>query len=162
MELRFLAPAAAILLHAFAMPALAGSCALPEGGKALMRDVVARINAERADHGLPRLKEDAKLGKAAQAHACDQAALGIMSHDSANGDGLGQRLKRAGYGFRVGAENIAAMSNPEGVVALWMGSPGHRANILDPRVTAIGLGVALGDGRRGRTHYFAMNVARPR
>lgn len=64
-----------------------------------------------------------------------------FSHTGLNGSSPGDRISAAGYSWSSYAENIAAgYGSPADVVAGWMDSPGHRANILSTNVTEIGIG----------------------
>jgi hypothetical protein len=75
------------------------------------------------------------------------------------------RLERAGYtGWTAIAENIAAgYPTPEAVVQGWMSSPGHRANLLSPRYTEIGIGLVKSSDRFGTfwTQNFGSRRAIP-
>ena len=97
----------------------------------------------------PALVYNPALAAAAQAHAGDMAARNYFSHTGRSGSTGWQRVKAAGYSPSRIAENIAGgQPSPEAVVAGWMRSRGHRANILDCRLREIGVGVAEG-GRYG-------------
>ena len=62
-------------------------------------------------------------------------------------------MLRAGYRPRISGENIAfGPQSAEEVVAGWLGSPGHCANIMGPRFQEIGVGVASGR-KRGRIYW---------
>lgn len=110
------------------------------------------INQQRATRGLPALKADPLLARAARQHARAMVELGFFDHIAPNGDSPVTRIRRTGYlnGARAWAvaENIAwgagANATPAAVVQGWMQSPGHRAAILDPRFSQLGLGVAVG------------------
>jgi uncharacterized protein YkwD len=69
------------------------------------------------------------------------------------------RLAAAGYEWQAWAENLAFGFDPAAVVAGWMASPGHRANILNPTYTETGAGFAL--DRSGR-QYYAQVFGQPR
>lgn len=85
---------------------------------------------------------DNRLVTAAQQHSDDMARRGYISHTTPEGVTFDERISRAGYPAPA-AENIAkGPRSAERVVALWMNSPGHRANILNCAFTAIGVGVA--------------------
>ncbi|MCM6776432.1 CAP domain-containing protein [Nocardia sp. CDC159] len=121
--------------------------------------VVTLTNAERAKAGCDPLRAEPRLTRAAQAHAEDMAAKGFLSHNSSRG-GPGDRIRAAGYRARMWAENIAAgQSGPSEVVAAWMRSAGHRANILNCRLRDIGVGSAPG---RNGTPYWVQNFATSR
>jgi uncharacterized protein YkwD len=116
-------------------PAPAGSVA---------QQIVNLVNQERANAGAGPVTLHPALTSAAQAHSNDQAARNSMTHYSANGANGGQRIAAAGYAYRAWAENIAA-GQPDAASAMdaWMSSTeGHRENILNPRYTDIGVGLA--------------------
>jgi len=115
------------------------------GAAGVLGEVVDRTNAERARHGLRALTVDARLAAAAQAHSVDMVQRGFFAHESPDGRQVWDRAVAAGYAYRKVAENIAAgQRTAEEVVRGWMGSPGHRANILDGDLTQIGVGRADG------------------
>ena len=119
----------------------------PAGGGAagVLGEVVDRTNAERARHGLRALSVDQRLAAAAQAHSADMVRRAFFAHESPDGRQVWDRAVAAGYAYRKVAENIAAgQRTAEEVVRGWMGSPGHRANILDGDLTQIGVGRADG------------------
>jgi uncharacterized protein YkwD len=90
------------------------------------------INQERAKAGCPALIGRLSLYRAAYYHSRDMASRKVMSHIGSNGSRADQRMQRWGYNPRAWAENVAyGYSTPERVVAAWMASPGHRANILN-------------------------------
>jgi uncharacterized protein YkwD len=113
--------------------------------------VLCLHNRDRAAHGLPALKENAKLRRAAAGHSDDMVAQRYFAHDSLSGDDMVDRILSAGYG-RGGAwslgENIAwgtgSLATAAEIQRAWMESPGHRANILRRQFREIGIGIALG------------------
>jgi uncharacterized protein YkwD/stress response protein SCP2 len=108
-------------------------------------EVVDLTNRERARAGLPPLTTDALLTTAAQAHSADMVARTFYSHTSPDGSQPWDRAAAAGWGRRTIGENIACgQRSPAEVVDGWMNSPGHRANILKPEFTHIGIGLAGG------------------
>lgn len=108
------------------------------------------INRERTTRGLPALASNAILTQAALAHSRDMVRLGYFEHDTPKGETVGDRLRAAGYARRnaSGGENIAWGAGEEGtpksIVAAWMASAGHRADILRPAFREIGVGIAIG------------------
>ena len=107
---------------------------------------LAAVNAARASGGRAALVYDMRLEAAARAHGQDMAARGFFSHTGSDGSDIGDRLRRAGYAFCFGAENIAAGQRSLGeVMASWMGSRGHRNNILDRKAQAVGVARAAGN-----------------
>ncbi|RID90691.1 CAP domain-containing protein [Gemmobacter lutimaris] len=122
------------------------TCARPHEAAAAEARVLAQVNGLRAARGLGRLSPSSRLRQVAQAHACDNAARGSYSHTGSDGATLQTRLHRYGYAPRRAAENTGYgfENDPDRLVAFWMNSPGHRANLLDPRVTEAALGLAQG------------------
>jgi uncharacterized protein YkwD len=108
------------------------------------------VNRERVIHGERPLRPNRRLRRAAQAHTASMASNDYFAHVGPRGQTLLARMSSAGYiyssriGYEVG-ENIAwgtlSLATPRAIVAAWMASPGHRANILDAhfRDTAIGV-----------------------
>ncbi|WP_282692374.1 CAP domain-containing protein [Streptomyces sp. CC208A] len=109
-----------------------------------VRDVIALVNAERNRAGCGPLRTEARLARAAQAHADDMAARDYYAHDNPEGRDGGDRISAAGYSWRAWGENIhRGPKTPERAMQGWMASPAHRANILNCAFHDIGAGVAL-------------------
>lgn len=122
-----------------------------------VRDVIRLINKERAAHRLKPLKPARRLMAAAQFHARYMATNDCYEHVCPGGPELIDRLQKAGYVSFRASENIhASPRTPRAVVAGWMNSPPHRANILDARVRHIGVGhyYLARDGGRVRYHHY--------
>ena len=98
-------------------------------------------NQDREAHGLQALRWSDDLASAAQAHAERMVFAGYLSHDYPGEPGLVQRTSQAGAHFQAVDENIATGFSPSGLNNEWMHSPTHRANILDPRMTTVGVGL---------------------
>jgi uncharacterized protein YkwD len=110
----------------------------PSGGAA--EQVVTLVNAQRADAGCGPLRVDSRLTAAAQEHSEDMNRRDYMSHESPEGEGPGDRADRHGYDA-WGAENVAkGQTSPQQVMDAWMNSDGHRRNILNCDLVAIGVG----------------------
>ena len=122
-----------------------------------LQQVIDLTNAERAKAGLGAVSVDQRLMNAAQAHSADQAARGTMSHTGGNGSNVGGRISSQGYVFQSCAENVAwGYPDAASVVAGWMGSAGHKANILGRGSVHIGVGLAYSaDGSPYWTQVFA-------
>jgi uncharacterized protein YkwD len=123
------------------------------------RQSMELVNRERARRRLPRLVEDRMLTQVAYNHCVDMVARGYYDHISPLGVDVAGRVAAAGYLATMTAENIArGQTTPGDVVAGWMASPGHRANILHPDLRAIGAGYAYSprdDYHHYWTHVFA-------
>lgn len=118
------------------------------------------VNAERATAGLPPLAISYELSAAAQVQSDGMAYTGVISHTGADGRGPADRITAAGYRWLRCGENIAVgQATPEEAMAFWMGSPPHRANILDPGMREIGVGhLWLPDGYG---NYWTMTLGQP-
>ena len=124
-------------------PVLAG-CPAPPAAPQWASDMLASLNANRANAGLAPLSMCRTLSTAAQGHSADQAARRAMGHIGATGSTMAQRAKRASYrGGNALGENVAAgHPDVDSVMNGWMNSPGHRANILSGSFTHLGVGQA--------------------
>lgn len=104
--------------------------------------VVEAANAERKQAGLGPLKPSQPLFKAARDHAANMAQQDRLAHDL-DGKSAADRVTAAGYKFARTGENIGwKYRTPKEAVAGWMGSDGHRANILSTGFTDVGVAVA--------------------
>jgi uncharacterized protein YkwD len=127
----------------FAWLALAAPTPAQETARAAQ--VLELVNREREAASLSALSWDGRLAAAAQRHAEDMAARGVLSHTGSDGSTLADRARRTGYGYRRVAENVAVgQESPQEVVSGWMDSPGHRRNILRPDIEELGFGYAEG------------------
>jgi hypothetical protein len=116
--------------------------------------VVMLVNEERALEDLPPLGIDDRLTAAAQGHAGDMAKKNFVSHTGSNGSVFDQRILKKGYPNSAMGENVAGgQPSPESVVAGWMASSGHRANILRASFTHIGVGYAWRSNTTYRHHW---------
>ena len=101
--------------------------------------VLDLVNAERAKEGLSPLALDPAAGSAAQVRA--RETVDLFEHVRPNGTQCFTALDEAGATYRMAGENIACgQPTPEAVVDAWMHSEGHRANIMKPEFTHMGLG----------------------
>lgn len=116
-------------------------------------------NRERAKEDLPPLKWNALLASAAHHHAEIMAQHSAISHQFPGEPALVQRIAAVGARFSTVAENIAAGQDAGDIHYGWMHSPGHRANILDPKLTALGVAVVEARGRIFAVQDFSVAVA---
>lgn len=108
-------------------------------------EVIALTNDERAAYQVSTLTDNALLDAAAQAKAEDMAAQGYFAHIGPDGKEPWAWMSEAGYTYRSAGENLAVrFADSRDVVNAWMASPTHRANIIKPVYTEIGVGVAQG------------------
>lgn len=115
----------------------------------LEQEVYELINAERLAAGVPELFQDHRLAVIARGHSQDMAENDFFAHDNLEGDSPGDRLDNAGIAWMRYAENLAynyGYSDPALVaVEGWMASYGHRVNLLNPKYTHTGVGIAQDD-----------------
>ena len=105
------------------------------------RQLFDAANRERQNRGLPVLKWDEALAKAAHRHAVEMAKQGTISHQFPGEPSLPARVTKAGARFISLAENVAQAQSAQQIHDLWMHSPGHRANLLDKDMDSVGIGV---------------------
>lgn len=116
--------------------------------------VTALVNEQRRQAGLRPLRLNPQLSAAALAHSQDMALNDFFSHTGSNGSSVSNRIAATGYRYSTIGENIAAgFAIPATVVQGWMNSPEHRANILNPAVQEMGVGLYLLDNDTGRLNY---------
>jgi uncharacterized protein YkwD len=105
------------------------------------------INAQRERNGRVPLSPNAMLDRAAVLHSLDMAKRKYFEHADPDGVQPDARIVHQGYPPILVGENLAwgelAESTPANIVALWMKSPGHRANVLEPDYREIGIGLAF-------------------
>jgi len=105
--------------------------------------LLERINTVRSQHLLPALAVSPPLVRAARAHSRAMLRQGFFAH----GDFAG-RLRAYGVRFPLLAENLAwgtgSRATARSLVTAWLASPGHRANLLHPRLRMIGIGAPVG------------------
>jgi uncharacterized protein YkwD len=106
-------------------------------------DVWNIVNEERAKLGYDSLTRDPELDAVAFAHSEAMRNEGRIFHEGGPDGTLSGRLGTAGIIYTTAGENVAyGQSTPESVMNAWMNSPNHRANILNPVFTHVGIGLA--------------------
>lgn len=106
---------------------------------AFVTEVVRLVNEERAKAGLRALTFDSEIASAAdiRAHEIETS----FSHTRPDYRSFSSVLRDNGIRYNGAGENIAwGQISPEQVMKGWMNSEGHRANILNPKFTKIGVG----------------------
>lgn len=115
----------------------------------------AAANQARASEGLPPLRFDPVLSEAAAQHAREMALHAAISHQFNDEADLAERGASAGVHFRLISENVAEAPTSVTIHELWMNSPHHRANLLDPKIDSIGVAIV----RRGDQLYAVEDFA---
>lgn len=125
-------------------------------------EVIRLVNLERKqnDTNCPNLTLHPTLRQVAYAHSKDMADRGFFDHTNPDGEGPGDRIDKTDYDYVAWAENIAAgYETPEAVVEGWMGSAGHRRNILNCVYLDIGVGYYFKAGSEW-DHYWTQLFGR--
>ncbi|HZB36288.1 MAG TPA: CAP domain-containing protein [Gaiellaceae bacterium] len=107
------------------------------------QSLLQAINQARAARGVPPLRVGVRLRSAARAHSWAMAQSGAFTHGN-----WYWRLRRHGVRARTLGETIGWGAGADGtasaIVSMWLGSPPHRATMLNPGFRRIGVGVAVG------------------
>lgn len=110
---------------------------------ATSRSLIQMVNAERANRGYPPVVLSDELNRIAARHACDMARRGYFGHRSPEGTNLKGRVYQSGYKACQAAENLVrGVVTPQQASDAWMGSRGHRSNILWRGVEEAGIGLS--------------------
>jgi uncharacterized protein YkwD len=114
---------------------------------ALELAVLKQINVIRRSRHLAALRLNAQLGQAAEGHSVDMASHGFFTHEDRDGAAFWKRVKAlytpASSSYWAVGENLLWSAGQLGAaqaVQMWMDSPPHRENLLDPRWREVGLG----------------------
>lgn len=121
-----------------------------QGSAKAEKAVRCLVNQQRRSAGLRKLSYSGRAARAAQRHTNDMVHRHYFSHVSPGGSTIATRASAAGIRWRKVGENIAVgQRTPASVVAAWMSSPDHRANIMNPAFTRLGVGAS----RKGAAGY---------
>jgi hypothetical protein len=120
-----------------------GQDILPYATQMSIDGLVQETNERRTAQQQSALQLNAKLTKAAQIKAQDMVERNYWSHNTPEGNAPWEFVNNAGYSYAKAGENLAyGFSDEDDVVAGWMNSPGHRANMLDANYREVGFGFA--------------------
>ncbi len=124
--------------------------------------VIAQTNAERSRGGLGSVTLNETLSSAARAKAADMFEKQYWAHVSTTGKQPWDFMRDAGYNFGAAGENLARdfSTTPE-MISAWMGSPSHRANIMNGNYTEIGVAVVNGNLQGIDTTLVVQMFGRP-
>jgi hypothetical protein len=115
-------------------------------------------NSERVQRGLPALQWNSKLYRAADYHAVQMANRESISHQYPGEPDVSARALQAGAHFSVISENVAMASTAVLIHSLWMNSPHHRDNLLDPQVDSVAIRVIRRNGELYAVEDFDRSV----
>jgi uncharacterized protein YkwD len=145
----------------------------PENIALVRAAILCLINHKRAENNELPLQTSPQLEQAAEGHCQELIADDYFAHVSPSGETPVDRIRATGYipgpsdGYVIG-ENLAwgtyQLSTPQAIVAAWIASPGHLANILEAQYTETGIGVtaavpaSLAEGSPGATYAQEFGV----
>lgn len=151
-----------------AVVTLSGMIIVTSTGQALAisnQAIIVGTNSQRSASGLAPLAWNSALSNSAALKARDMCANGYWAHTAPDGATGWTFMSQAGYRYKTAGENLAKdFLSDAGVVAGWMASPGHRANIVNPNYLDIGV-VAVSCSFQGAettivvAHYGATQAA---
>ncbi|MEO0374439.1 MAG: CAP domain-containing protein [Cyanobacteria bacterium P01_A01_bin.17] len=125
-------------------------------------EILHRINQQRQHHGLSPLQINAQLTQAARTYSKQMADYNFYSHTGVRGDTPRQRVEARGVSAQLVGENLFQFpqrGNPVTVtVQGWMGSVGHRRNILMSQMAETGIGIWKQNG----TYYVTQLLVQPK
>jgi uncharacterized protein YkwD len=137
---------------------------------AISARVLEQVNAARAHArrcgaasypAVPALTRNAVLERAALEYAQEMATFGFMSHTGRDGSAPQERITRSGYRWSEAGENLASgITGADEVVAGWLQSPEHCANIMDAAYSQLGVAYAV-NSRDPAGIYWALEFGRP-
>lgn len=129
---------------------------------AYANEVLRLVNIERANVGVAPLVLDEALCNAANMRAIEMDCTGVFGHKRPNDNSCFEVYDICNVEWQSACgENIAGgQATPEEVMKSWLGSAGHKANILSPEYTKMGLGYSnSGCGAGSYSHYWAQEFA---
>jgi uncharacterized protein YkwD len=126
------------------------------------QDIVALANADRAANGVPPLVVSQDLTLAANLKLDDMVQNAYFAHVSPQGVSPWYFIRRSGYVYQSAGENLAMNFDTSAKVeAAWMGSPEHRANILNPAFTEVGIAERSVVYEGQRTNFVVEEFGQP-
>ncbi len=129
-------------------------CILAQTAEEEAQEMLELVNEIRAARGIPLLRLNTELNKAAYDHSDDMARNNYFSHTGLNGSNFSQRIQATGYNGSPRGENIAAgNSSVVNTFNQWLNSEGHLNNMLNRNSDEMGIGHASFNGSR-YTHYW--------
>ena len=120
-------------------------------------EIFSLVNSERIKNGLSPLTQNAALANVARRKSQNMGDKGYFGHTAPDGTTTADWLKNEGHFFTAWGENIAdfgANATAAEIMNGWMNSPGHRANILKPDFTLLGVGIYVINNRTLATQVF--------
>jgi uncharacterized protein YkwD len=160
-----------IHLHLLLTASLAIAAVAPGDADAVSARILSLVNAARSQ---PRrcgneafaaarpLTRNPQLERAALVHSQEMARLSLVGHQGRDGSTPGQRAMQAGYPSITVAENVGAgQETPDLLIADWLVSPAHCANIMNAQYSEMGVASAVNE-RDAYGVYWTLNLGAPR
>ena len=155
--------ATAVILLVFLASSLDGLLIRGGQGAAVVTAILIELaNTDRGMNHVTPLTVDPVLTAVAQAKANDMAAKGYFAHTSPDGHDPWYWFTLEGYSFTYAGENLAVdFSDSATVEEAWMNSPEHRANLLNPHYTQVGIAIAAGTYEGHPTTFVVQEFGTP-
>lgn len=133
------------------------------GDNLLYKKIIDATNIERAKNKLKPLKEKNLLNSSALFKAYDMNTGQYFEHVSPSGTTITDLANQFGYEYITIGENLAMgnFQTEDEIVTAWINSPGHRANILNPKYTEIGVGLIPGTWQGKQVWYAVQHFGKP-
>lgn len=136
----------------------------PTGDSAVLArelEVITLVNDHRVSLGKDALIDAGNVRDVSRGHSGHMIVHDFFAHVNPEGDSPGGRLSRAGIGWTMAGENIAAgFSTADSAFSAWMNSPGHKENIERDGWSHTGVGYAY-DAASTYTWYWTQNFVKP-
>ncbi|HVR01478.1 MAG TPA: CAP domain-containing protein, partial [Polyangia bacterium] len=139
-------------------PRGAGTRQVKVSAEAAERELLALVNRDRAAAGLGAVTWDARLATIARAHSRDMAEHDFVGHVSPRSGTALDRVHKGGLAPDLVLENVGRAYSAQEVESGFMASPGHRANVVEPRATKLGVGVVLGAPVTGTIPLYVTQI----
>lgn len=125
--------------------------------------IIYYTNLERIKAGLSPLAKSSALNKSANIKADDMFTNQYFEHASPDGKTAADLVRAVNYKFQIVGENLAlgVFNTDQMLVQAWMNSPTHRANILNPKFTEIGVAVSIGEYKNQKQWMAVQHFAKP-
>jgi uncharacterized protein YkwD len=117
------------------------------------QELFALMNHDRRAAGLAPLVWDNRLAAIARQHSREMATRRYVAHVSPTTGDAEARVRAVGLGFSLVSENVGLEGGIEPAHKGFMNSPGHRANVLSPKLTHVGVGI-VPSGRSGASNLY--------
>lgn len=153
-----------VLLVIFAVMKLGLAIILPRpsalASDLTIENILQAVNSQRQQRNLVTLNTDTRLGSAAQSKADDMQTRHYFAHVDPDGNYIWPKIVAAGYTpYLELGENLAIeFYDTDSLMAAWMNSPTHRANILNDGFRDQGMGLNFGDANSGQYHSIVANT----